>query len=312
VKPRLALSTRPGRLSRRHLQVALGALWLLDAALECQGAMFHAQFFGDMLMMNMSAPPSWLWDMITKVEPVVTAHPVMANALAVAVQVAIGAGLLWRRSVRPALALSVPWALAVWLFGEAAGGIFVQGASALTGAPGAALIYLAVALMLWPRRDDETSRPVADGGLLPPGAPTFAWVALWVGTAALEGGYLDRSPGYAAQAMDNAALTGPSWLHAAGMSVGNLVGNNGALFAAAAGTVQAVAGVAVLWPRIRRPALVAGMALAVFYGAVGQAFGGVFAGGLTVMSSGATDPGTAPAIVLLALSAWPRPQPAKM
>lgn len=114
-------------LSRRHLQIALGLLWLLDAVLECQPAMFQADFFGKMLMMNMSAPPAWLWNLITDIEPTVTTHPTATNTVAVAVQFAIGLGLLWRPTVRPALALSIPWALVVWLFGEMAGGLFVEG-----------------------------------------------------------------------------------------------------------------------------------------------------------------------------------------
>ena len=80
--------------TRRRLQIALGLLWLLDAVLECQPEMFHAGFFGDTFLMNMFAPPAWLWDLITKVGPAVTAHPAVANAVAVAVQFSIGLGLL--------------------------------------------------------------------------------------------------------------------------------------------------------------------------------------------------------------------------
>lgn len=292
--------------SRRHLQVALGLLWLLDAVLECQPAMFHADFFGNMLMMSPTAPPPWLWDLITKVEPVVTAHAAASNAVAVAVQFAIALGLLWPRTVRPALALSIPWALVIWLFGEAAGGIFGPGGNALTGAPGAALVYAAVALLLWPRRPDEAAA-VGDGGLLPRPVPVLLWAALWVGTAALEVGALNRSPTYAAQAMDNAAVGGPGWLHAAGLAVGGLVGAHGALWAAGSGIVQAAVGLAVLFRRTRRAALAGGVALAVFYAVVGQAFGGIFSHGvLGILASGATDPGTGPIVVILGLALWPR------
>jgi hypothetical protein len=292
--------------TRRHLQIALGLLWLLDAVLECQPAMFHPDFFGHMLMMNMTAPPAWLWKLITDIEPTVLAHPFAANTVAVAVQFAIGLGLLWRPTVRPALALSVPWAITVWLFGEMAGGIFVEGGSALTGAPGAALLYALIAVLLWPHGPDNGTA-AADGGLLPRQAVLLIWVAVWVGTAALEGGYLNRSPDYAAQAMDNAAVAGPGWLHAAGQAVGGLVGTNGALYAACAGIIQAAVGLAVLAPRGRRVALSAGTGLALFYATVGQAFGGIFSNGvLHIMSCGATDPGTGPILILLAAALWPR------
>lgn len=163
-----------------------------------------------------------------------------------------------------------------------------------------------MAVLLWPHRPDEGQAP-ADNGLLPRPATLLVWVALWVGTAALEGSYLNRSPTYAPEAMKNAALAGPGWLHAAGQAVGGLIGPHGALFAACAGTVQAAVGLAILSARIRRAALVAGCALALFYAVVGQAFGGIFSNGvLGIMSSGATDPGTGPVVVLLALALWPR------
>lgn len=293
-------------LTRRRLQIALGILWLFDAILECQSDFFEPDFFGQMLTMNPSAPPAWLWDLITKVEPSVTAHAVAANTVAVVLQFTIALSLLWRPTVRLGLALSIPWAIIIWLFGEAAGGIFVDGANALTGAPGAALVYAVVAVLLWPRRSDEA--PAAgDSGLLPRPSSAVLWAAMWVGTAALQGGKLDRSPNYMSQAMDNAAVKGPGWLHAAGTAVGGLVGSHGAVFAACTGIAQAAVGIGVVFPRTRRVALVAGVVLALFYAVVGQALGGVFSNGfLGIMSSGATDPGTGPIVVLLALAAWPR------
>lgn len=297
-------------LSRRRLQIALGLLWLLDAVLQCQADMFRPDFYGNLLLMNDTAPPGWLWNWITDIGPTVMAHTVAANAGAVVVQFAIGAGLLWRPTVRPALALSIPWALIVWLFGEMGGGLFVGGGSALTGAPGAALLYAVTAVLLWPRRAHD-GMPSADRGLLPAPLPLIVWATVWVGTAALEAGYLNRSPDYASQTMANVARAGPSWLHAAGQAAGDLIGTHGALFAACAGIAQAAIGLAIVVPRARRAALLAGAALALLYGVVGQALGGIFSNGvLGIMNSGATDPGTAPVMILLALTLWPHRDPA--
>lgn len=296
--------------SRRLLQIGLGLLWLLDAVLQCQPDMFRPDFYGNLLLMNEAAPPGWLWNWITDIGPTVMAHTTVANAGAVAVQLAIGVGLLWRPTVRPALALSIPWAIIVWLFGEMGGGLFVGGGGALTGAPGAALLYAVAAVLLWPRRAHD-GMPPEDRGLLPAPVPLIVWAAVWVGTAALEAGHLNRSPDYASQTMVNVARAGPSWLHAAGQAVGDLIGTHGALFAACAGIAQAAIGLAVLVPRTRRAALFAGAALALFYGVVGQALGGIFSNGvLGILSSGATDPGTAPVMILLAFALWPRRNPA--
>lgn len=45
------------------------------------------------------------------------------NAAFAVIQLLLGAGLLWRRTVRAALAASIGWALAVWWFGEGLGGV---------------------------------------------------------------------------------------------------------------------------------------------------------------------------------------------
>ena len=94
------------------------------------------------------------------------------NTLFALVQVAIGLGLLWRRTVKPALALSFAWALVVWWFGEAFGMMFMTMASPLTGAPGAVLLYALIGLIVWPN-----GRP---GGLLGVRGARIAWAALWL------------------------------------------------------------------------------------------------------------------------------------
>ena len=60
-------------------------------------------------------------------------------------------GLLFRRTVRPALVVSFFWAFGVWFFGEGLGLIFTGSASALTGAPGSVFLYGLIGLMAWPR-----------------------------------------------------------------------------------------------------------------------------------------------------------------
>jgi hypothetical protein len=48
----------------------------------------------------------------------VAAHPLAWDVLFATVQVLLGIGMLVPRTARLALALSVPWALGVWDFGE--------------------------------------------------------------------------------------------------------------------------------------------------------------------------------------------------
>ena len=62
--------------------------------------------------------------------------PAAWNAGFAITQLLLGAGLLWRPTVRAALASSVAWALGVWWFGEGLGGVLSGIARPLTGAPG--------------------------------------------------------------------------------------------------------------------------------------------------------------------------------
>jgi hypothetical protein len=76
-------------------------------------------------------------------------HIALYNALFATTQLLIGCGMLFRRSLRLALAGSIAWALAVWWFGESLGGIFT-GALPLAGFPGAVMLYALIAVLLWP------------------------------------------------------------------------------------------------------------------------------------------------------------------
>ena len=49
--------TTPRRLTRRHLEIALGALWFVDGLLQLQPFMFTREFYNGVLgMANMGLP----------------------------------------------------------------------------------------------------------------------------------------------------------------------------------------------------------------------------------------------------------------
>jgi hypothetical protein len=111
---------------------------------------------------------------------IVLHQPVIIDAAFGLIQLALGAGILYARTARRALAVSVAWALMVWYLGEGLGGLLGGSSSLLTGAPGAALLYAVLALAAWPRRDGTAA---ADG---PPLWTAAAWAALWLGGAVLQ------------------------------------------------------------------------------------------------------------------------------
>src|SRR5271167_1229253 len=137
--------------TQRTLQIILGLFWLLDAGLQFQPFMFRSSFTTTYLLNNAQNQPDVIRWIITNVGHFVGPHVAVWNTFFALIQVAIGLGLLFRRTVRPALAVSFFWAFGVWFFGEGLGLIFTVSASALTGAPGSVFIYGLIGVMAWPR-----------------------------------------------------------------------------------------------------------------------------------------------------------------
>jgi hypothetical protein len=77
-------------------------------------------------------------------------HIVVYNALFASIQLLLAVGLLYRPTAKAALAASIPWALGVWWIGEGLGGLPAGAGNPLTGAPGAAALYVFLALLAWP------------------------------------------------------------------------------------------------------------------------------------------------------------------
>ena len=145
----------PEPLARRVLRIGFGVLWLLDGALQIQSHMPLG------LPENVVAPsaqgsPAWLVSTVHWGLRVWENHPVQAAVAAVWIQLGLGLWLLLvvrGRWSRLGGAVSIGWALSVWVFGESMGGILAPGASWLFGAPGAVLFYaLAGGLLALPER----------------------------------------------------------------------------------------------------------------------------------------------------------------
>jgi hypothetical protein len=287
--------------ARRRLEMALGVLWLADGALQFQPYMFSRAFFASLLGMANMGLPGPLSATVYHVTSLLTAHPVAWNAVFASLQVALGAGLLWRRTAPLARSVSIAWALGVWVIGEGLGGLLMPGVSALNGAPGAALLYAVAAVVVWPRRSGSASAP-ADAGLLGARGASWCWAALWTGLALLELGGANHAAGVPAAEVGDIGAGEPRWLAALNQHAGQLLAGHGAAFALVAGLIQLGVGLCVLRPRWRRAALAAGMAIAISYGVFGQDLGGLLTGQ-------ATDPGTAPLLVLIALALWPQRRP---
>jgi len=159
--------------SRRTIQSVLGLIWLLDGALQFQAFMYSKTGFPVMLGgLAMSGQPHWLSSSLGWGSRLAAGDLSFWNTVFALTQIAIGLGLLYRPTVKLALAGSFVWAFIVWWFGEAFGMLFMNMANPLTGAPGAVLLYALIGAIVWP-----SARP---GGLLGARGARIAWAVLWV------------------------------------------------------------------------------------------------------------------------------------
>ncbi len=270
---------------RRGLQIALGIVWLADAALQYQPYMFTKASTASMLMPMAMGEPAFVSGPVLTTMRLMTVHVAEWNALFATIQLALAVGLLWRPTARVALAGTIAWSLSVWWLGEGLGGIFSGMANPLTGAPGAALLYALLAILIWPAVQPARTGPGVSGagvsgvsvaGASPLGrGARLAWFILW-GTMA---GLMLAAPAR------SASLTAPGGIQATVVTIG---------FAA----VFALAAAGVFVPATMRPALLLAAIAALVIWATSEDFGAVFSGT-------ATDVNTGPLLVLIALACWP-------
>jgi hypothetical protein len=262
--------------TRRHLQIALGLLWLLDGALQLQPFMLGDGFATQVIAPTASGQPHWVSAPLLSGARLIAAHPVVWDVPLAAIQLLIGLGLLFPRTARLALAVSVPWALGMWFFGEGLSGLASGHASLLTGAPGSALLYAVLALSAWPLRDPRDEEPAR---WLP-----VAWAGLWVGGAVFQ-----ALPGQ---------NTGPALVSTLGgldAASSRWTTSHGTAVVVALVIGEALIGLAALRQRTRGAAVAVGFAFALVIWVIGQDLGQLYSGR-------ATDPNTAPVIALMALA----------
>jgi len=219
------------------------------------------------------------------------------------VQLLIAAGLLWRPAVRIALAGSVAWALGVWWIGEGAGGLLAGGSPSYTDAPGAALLYVLLAVLIWPPRQGRDRDPapgasVATTGPLGAVAPRVAWALLWAGL-----GYLILQPASQAAGSVSAMLTEmkdgePGWIASMDSGLARALAGHGTAVAIVLAVLCTAAVLTIAGPpRLIRigviAAALAGLAIWIL-----QDFGEIFTGQ-------GTDPNSGLLLIAIAAAFWP-------
>jgi hypothetical protein len=293
------------RLNRRSLQIGLGLIWLLDAALQYQPYMFGKQFATQIIAPSGQGSPSWIASPISWTTTLILHHQILANAIFATVQLLLAVGLFWRRTATWTLLASLPWVALVWWLGEGAGGLFAGAQSPLMGSPGAVLLYGVAAILLLRGGDEDAHRSVANASPLRPLGAALVWLALWGGFIVETWQTANRTGNAAASMISGMADGEPGWLATINHSVGSDLTGHATLTAVALTAVFALAAAAIALPTpAARGALAVTIVLALAIWVIAQDLGGLLTGS-------ATDPNTAPLLMLLALIYWPRSIPAR-
>lgn len=281
-------------LTTSGLRACLGLLWLIAACLQAQPWMFTTGFASKVLAPAAGAQPSLLGDGIRMAAAVTAEHPALANVAFVVLQAALGLAMLWPRTARPALIIAAAWAVVVWVVGEGLGGLLTPMSSVLTGSPGAALLYAVLAVAALPPASSSRSPRGEDA--VPPWLPT-AWTVLWL-VMLLSGPWPGMPGSLLRQQLTPVPGSLPGGLADSARAVAGFAGRHPL---PVIGVVVAAEVVAALGPALarnaRKYAFVAGVGLAVLGWIAGQSIGGIATGH-------ATDVGTGPLLVLLAVAAW--------
>lgn len=293
--------SRPVRDLQRTFQLVLATLWLLDAVLQLQPFMFArgSSGFSGMLSGMAAGNPGWIARMITWNGSVVYHQPVLTDALFATVQFLIAFGIVWRRTLKPALALSIVWALGVWWFGEGLGGIFSGNATPFGGGPGGVLFYGVLAVLLWPSAGSD--RPFVAARSLGATRAKAVWALTWGLLAILAVVGAGRSQKALHDLVAKVDSGQPGWLARLNHANESLMSHHGTAVAVGLSLVCVLVAVGVYLPdRITQMTIVAAMVVFATIWVSIEDFGGILAGG-------ATDPNSGAPVLVLCMIYWPLP-----
>jgi len=241
-----------------------------------------------------ASPALWASHLIT--------HNVPAwNTAFALIQLAIAVGLLWRPTVKAALAVSILWSLSVWWVAEGLGGVLTGTASRATGAPGAVILYALIAILVWPRRSggpgDGGTGGVAAASPLGRRWSTAAWLVLWGSFAYLILQPAVRAPHGLRDTLAGQAAGEPGWLAALDRSAAAAAGSHGLAIAIVLAAAFILIAAGILFPATARPALASAIIVSLAFWVAGQNFGDILTGT-------GTDPNSGLPLILLA-AYWP-------
>jgi hypothetical protein len=294
-----AAPVRPPIDRQRTYRLILATVWLLDAVLQIQPFMFSRgpDGFSGMLNGTAAGNPSWIAHAITWNASLVYHQPILTNSAFAGIQFLIAFGIIYRRTCKPALVLSIVWSLGVWWFGEGLGAIFSGGDTTLGGGPGGVLFYALLAVLLWPSPGSD--RPFVAARTVGVKAAKAIWAVMWALLALFSVVGSGRSPQALHDLVADLNVGQPGWLMRINRSSEALFLHHGTTVAILLAAVCLVIAAGVfLPPQFTQLTVVVAVVVFAVIGVAVQDVGGILAGGMT-------DPNSAPLVILIALIYWP-------
>ena len=298
------------------IQLTLATFWIVDGLFQLQATMFTSKFAEQVIALAAKGEPSFVAEPMHVVISQLLLHPVIFNSLIALMQLLIGLLIIWKKSLRLGLVVSIIWGLSVWYLGEGLGGILGSQTSLLLGAPGAALLYAILSLSVKP----AGIKGAWINKVYPAYWLIFAWLILWVGLSTYQ---IFVGPNtvnnYSAVILTN-AHSAPGWIAPIDIDTAHLLSqlsgsgsallvpdnmhqnqlsyfsNRGNWLVVFIFIIQIGIGIGVLFKRhIRLVALTAGIILSLCFWIIGQSLGGYYSGL-------ATDLNSAPLFILMAIA----------
>jgi hypothetical protein len=293
------------RVSRNAVAIILGSFWLLDGILQLQPVMFGKLFVQMVILPNVANQPRLIAWLINSTAKFLLTAPSFFNAMFALTQLSIGLAFMFRRFRKLAIVSSLCWTAGVWVFGEGLGGLLTGTASALTGAPGAVLIYGMLGIFCWPKAEKPASasgRFELDTSVIAQGdatAATLIWCALWLIQGALWLTPFNRGKKAIYFQLLTASSGQPSWYASFLKNAADVTKADGIEISIAMFFISMAVGLGLLFSRHPRKFLIIGAFVSLFYWITGEALGQIATGM-------GTDPNSGPLIALFCLSLYPK------
>lgn len=276
------------KIKLRKFEIILGIFWIIDGLLELQPKLLTTKLAISVIKPMALGQPLILKDLILNVSHIIINHPLFYGLIFGLIQISIGLLIIFKKSNRLGIYISIFWGILVWIIGEGLAGLLTNHSYLEVGAPGAVLLYVIFGFVLLFKNRSMSQKIII-----------YIWAIIWILGAIL---LLKNSQGslkvYLETLQSNLVYT-PIWLiniNSSLIKVISLFGNWSIIYIS--GIYLAIGILALFSLKLLKISLILGIILALIIWFVGEDLGGFYTGIMT-------DPNSAPLIILLASYIFP-------